>query len=216
MSDPSRLWLAYCPDLIRCYALLGIARMTDDERLPETIRTLPRAIAWWAQRTPHAPALEAPGWKSASYAQLRQTIDRLRSELHAAGIGRGMRVALLLPDGLPLTLVSLAAISTATAATLDAELREPERDQLLAQLRIDALITSNPVNVPGRSGSGPTRILAVHGTGGPRIEDVHVVGEPGLEPVTGPGHGPKTPRTYSTPLARRASRRLLLTSTTPT
>jgi acyl-CoA synthetase (AMP-forming)/AMP-acid ligase II len=155
--------------------------MTENERLPETIRTLPQAIAWWAERTPDAPALEAPGWEPVPYARLWQTIGRLRSQLHGAGIGRGTRLALFLPDGLPLTLLSLAAISTATAATLDYDLREPERERLLAQLRIDALLTSNAGNASGRSEFNSPRTLTVHGTTGPRVEDVHVEVQPGPE-----------------------------------
>ena len=157
--------------------------MTANERIPETIRTLPRAIAWWAQRTPDAPAIEAPGWEPVPYARLWQTIRRLRSQLHAAGIGRGTRLALVLPDGLPLTLVSLAAISTATAATLDFDLQAPELERLLAQLRVDALLTSDSGDPPGRPSVGSPRTLTVHGTGGPRVEDVHLVGQPSPEPV---------------------------------
>jgi acyl-CoA synthetase (AMP-forming)/AMP-acid ligase II len=157
--------------------------MTTEERVPESVRTLPEAIAWWARRTPDALALEAPGWEPVTYARLWEAIGRLRAQLHAAGIGRGTRVALCLPNGLPLTLLSLAAIATATVAPLDAELPEPERERLLGQLRIDALITSSRRSAPARPGSGGFRTLTVHGTGGPRVADVRVAGEPGPGPV---------------------------------
>jgi len=151
--------------------------------LPETVRTFPEAIAWWAQQTPDALAIEAPGWEPVSYSRLWQTICRLRSELHATGIGRGRRLALVLPDGLPLTLISLAGVSTATAAVLDPDLRQPEGERLLAHLGVDALVSSELETVPGHPGSSSPRTLIAHGTSGPRVEDVHVVGEPRIEPV---------------------------------
>jgi acyl-coenzyme A synthetase/AMP-(fatty) acid ligase len=157
--------------------------MTTAERLPESVRTLPEAIAWWARRTPDALALETPGWESVTYARLWDAIVRLRAGLHAAGIGRGARLALCLPDGLPLTLLSLAAIATATAAPLDADLPAPERERVLARLPVDTLLTSGPGSAPGHPSSGMLRTLTVHGAGGPRIEDVRIVGEPGPGPV---------------------------------
>jgi oxalate---CoA ligase len=155
----------------------------DALSLPETVRTLPEAIAWWSAVTPDAPALEAAGWEPVSYRALWQTISRLGGELNAAGIGRGSRVALLVSDGLPLAVASLATSATATAVPLDPGLRAPERERWLTRLDADALLTSYSGTAPEHAGSSPIRVLTLHGSEGTSVVGLRVTGKPAADPV---------------------------------
>jgi oxalate---CoA ligase len=146
--------------------------------LPEIIHTLPDAIAWWAARTPDALALEATGWEPASYRVLWQTICRLRRELQAAGIGRGNRLALLVPDGLPLAVAALAAAATAVVAPIDPGLRALHRDRVLANLGVDALLTSLAGIGDERFGSPTPWMLMLHGSEERSVAALRVTGQP--------------------------------------
>ena len=64
---------------------------------------------------PHA-ALVAPGGPTLTYDNLRAQVARLRRQLHAYGIRKEDRVAIVLPNGLENVLTFLTVTATATAA----------------------------------------------------------------------------------------------------
>jgi acyl-CoA synthetase (AMP-forming)/AMP-acid ligase II len=72
-----------------------------------------RCIHWLlkarARENPAASALLAPGRKPADYQQLLERVEETARALSALGIGRGDRVAFVLPDG-PETVVLFLAI----------------------------------------------------------------------------------------------------------
>jgi acyl-CoA synthetase (AMP-forming)/AMP-acid ligase II len=82
------------------------------------VATLPDVVRYWAERTPDAPAILAPGRSPLSYGALLVQIERTVRALNDAGLGRGDRVALALPDGPELAVAILAVAATATAAPL--------------------------------------------------------------------------------------------------
>src|SRR3954447_7144854 len=61
-----------------------------------------------------------------TYGQLRDQVERLAESLAAAGIGRGDRVGMALPNGLPTILSFLAASTAGTAAPLNPAYKEDE------------------------------------------------------------------------------------------
>ncbi|MGH2617958.1 MAG: AMP-binding protein, partial [Thermomicrobiales bacterium] len=73
--------------------------MSGGVRLPDTIQTIPQALAFWAQHTPDAPAFIVPGRPEITYGALWREVRRLGQSLNRAGIGRRDRVVLLLPEG---------------------------------------------------------------------------------------------------------------------
>ncbi|MGH2617904.1 MAG: AMP-binding protein, partial [Thermomicrobiales bacterium] len=150
--------------------------MSGDVRLPDTVRTIPEALGWWAKRTPDAPALETLGAGTVSYAQLWQGVRRLRSQLHALGIGRGARVAVLVADEFSLAVILLAVISAATAVPLDPSLTTLELERLLAQLDVDALLRSERNSGPNRPRAGAIPTVFVRGTDASRIDGLRLDG----------------------------------------
>ena len=103
--------------------------------MPQTITEL------LAAGKPGAPAIASPGREALTYAQLRSEIDRLAGQLRAVGVGRGDRVAIVLPNGPQAAIAFLAVASCAAAAPLNPAYREPEFRFALDDLGAKALIT---------------------------------------------------------------------------
>ncbi|HXH20687.1 MAG TPA: acyl--CoA ligase [Dehalococcoidia bacterium] len=87
------------------------------------------------------PALISTGRLSLSHAGLRAAVERMRSQLRAAGVRRGDRVAIVLPNGPEMALAFLAVATCATAAPLNPSYREEEFRFYLHDLGAKALIT---------------------------------------------------------------------------
>jgi acyl-CoA synthetase (AMP-forming)/AMP-acid ligase II len=100
--------------------------MMASPRLPETIQTLPDALAYWAEETPDAPALIVPGQPVITYADLYRGALALAERLGRAGVGQTVRVVLLIPEGPDLAVALLATMSAAIAIPLNASLTASE------------------------------------------------------------------------------------------
>lgn len=111
--------------------------MTTIPPLPATLAELlrDRAAAW-----PAAPALLAPGRSPLDYRALHRLVGRTGQRLAELGIGRGHRVALVLPNGPELAAAFLAVASHACAAPLNPALQEDEFAFHLEDMRADALL----------------------------------------------------------------------------
>ncbi len=99
-----------------------------------TIRDLLEAGA--AER----PALLAPGREALTYAGLRELADRTVERLNGFGIGRGDRVAIVLPNGPEMAAAFLTVACAATTAPLNPAYRRQEFDFYLDDLGAKALI----------------------------------------------------------------------------
>ena len=75
-----------------------------------------------------------------SYASLREQVSAMADALAAAGIGRGDRVAMALPNGLPAIVSFLAASVAGTAAPLNPAYRQEEFAFFLEDTNAKALI----------------------------------------------------------------------------
>lgn len=115
-----------------------------------------------------AIALAAPAQDSLSYRALNDHLDAAVRALGALGIGRGDRVALVLPNGPSLAVAFLAAAAAAVAAPLNPAYRAEEFDFYLRDLQIRALIA------PAGSASPAVTVAREQG-----IAVIELVEEPG-------------------------------------
>ena len=123
-----------------------------------------------------APALVEPGRPALTYDGLRRLIAATRADLHRCGIGRGMRIAIQLPNGPVMAAAFLAAGATGTAAPLNPALRREECDFYLADTRAAALLAEAGADGPAVAAATALGIpvLRVHAeaaaTGAFRVE----------------------------------------------
>jgi benzoate-CoA ligase family protein len=92
----------------------------------------------------HTPAGDA------TYAELLGLVTRAAAALRASGVGRGDRVALLLPDGLGWAAAFFGALRLgAVAVPLNTRLTPPALESLLADARPRALVADGTLGAPG-------------------------------------------------------------------
>ena len=86
-------------------------------------------------------ALSAPGQSPLTHAQLRRHIEAVVQQFAGFGIGRGVRVAIVLPNGLEVIASFLAVTGVATAAPLNAAYKPDEFEFYLDDTNAKAVIT---------------------------------------------------------------------------
>lgn len=116
--------------------------MSGEPRLPDTIQTLPEALAYWAERTPDAIALLSPGRAPIAYHELYDETARVAAALGALGLGSQDAIALIVPEGPALCMVLLAAMSIGIAVPLVWPGPEPEYRRALANRRVRAVVAA--------------------------------------------------------------------------
>lgn len=87
------------------------------------------------------PALVAPAQPPLSYRQLRQNVVRLAAQLNSFGLGRGDRIAVVMPNGSPMVLTFLASTLCGTAAPLNPKYKQEELAFYYEDTQAKALIT---------------------------------------------------------------------------
>ncbi len=87
-----------------------------------------------------AIALAAPGAAPLTYRGLRAVVGRCGQRLNAAGVGRGDRVAIVLPNGPEMAAAFVAIASFAASAPLNPAYRAEEFDFYLTDLNAKALV----------------------------------------------------------------------------
>jgi oxalate---CoA ligase len=86
------------------------------------------------------PALRAPDRRPLSYGDLCGVVEQTLRSLNAWGIGRGDRVAMVLPNGPEMAAAFLAVAGAATAAPLNPGYRSDEYEFYMTDLRAKALL----------------------------------------------------------------------------
>ena len=95
-----------------------------------------------------ANSIGAPGRDWLSYGGLRDLTQTTRNALHAAGIGRGDRVALVLPNGPEMATAFIAVAQTAVTAPLNPAYREDEFAFYLEDLGAKAIVLADGYDGP--------------------------------------------------------------------
>jgi amino acid adenylation domain-containing protein len=108
-------------------------------------------VSAWAERTPTAVAIAAPGRTPLTYSHLHLHMVDVLKRLNAVGLGRNDRVALVLPQGPEMAVAFLAVAAGATCAPLNPAYRASEFAVSLADLRAKALIVQSGMDSPART-----------------------------------------------------------------
>jgi len=95
-----------------------------------------------------AIALAAPGASPLMYRRLRATVARCAGRLNRAGIGRGDRVAIVLPNGPEMAAAFIGIAACSAAAPLNPGYRSDEFDFYLSDLDARALVVERGSNSP--------------------------------------------------------------------
>ena len=118
---------------------------------PPVAPSLRALVQTWAQRTPEAVAIAAPGRAPLTYRRLVARIDAVAHALAACGIGAHDRVAIALQNGPEMAVAFLGVASAACCAPLNPAYRASEASAHLAQLRARALIVAADGETAARS-----------------------------------------------------------------
>ncbi|TQF80121.1 AMP-binding protein [Elioraea sp. Yellowstone] len=111
-------------------------------------QTIPDLLA---QGAPAHPAIRAPGRPPLDHAGLRTLAERTVASLNRIGIGRGDRVAIVLPNGPEAAAAFVAIAAGATTAPLNPAYREDEFAFYLEDLRARALVALKGAETPARA-----------------------------------------------------------------
>lgn len=104
------------------------------------------------QRTPNAIALVAPeGRLPLTFHRLHRHIVETSKTLNEIGVGRGDRVAMVLPSGPEMTTASLAVMACAISAPLNPAMRAEEFDFYLSDLNPKTLLIQAGSDSPARA-----------------------------------------------------------------
>ena len=94
------------------------------------------------------PAFGAPGRDWMTYGGLQDLTRNVAQALHAMGIGRGDRVAIVLPNGPEMATAFVTIAQVATTAPLNPAYREEEYDFYLSDLKAKALVVTADYDGP--------------------------------------------------------------------
>jgi acyl-CoA synthetase (AMP-forming)/AMP-acid ligase II/acyl carrier protein len=104
------------------------------------------------QHTPDAIALVAPGGRlPLTFHRLQRHVVETRNTLNQLGVGRGDRVAMVLPNGPEMATASLAVMACAISAPLNPAMRVEEFDLYLSDLNPKALLIQAGSDSPARA-----------------------------------------------------------------
>jgi len=110
-----------------------------------------QTISDLARRTPDAPAILAPGRAPLSYDGLARQAMYVRETLNAWGLGRGDRIAIVLPDGLDMAVSFLTVAACATSAPLNPKSTPAEFEFCLHDFSVRAVIVPGGAETPARA-----------------------------------------------------------------
>src|ERR1700694_2021682 len=97
-----------------------------------------------------APALLAPGRRPLRYSELAEQVAAAAARLGELGIGRGDRIALLVPNGPEAVTAFLGISAAAVCAPLNPPHTAAELEFFLGQLRPRALVVDERLESPAR------------------------------------------------------------------
>ncbi len=108
-----------------------------------------------------APAIGAPGRPWLTHGGLRALADRTVAKLNAMGIGRGDRVAMVLPNGPEMAALFVTVACCATTAPLNPAYKADEFDFYLSDLNAKCLVVMQGMDTPARAVAAAKGIAVV-------------------------------------------------------
>ena len=124
--------------------------------------TLPTHIDALLQTgAPSAAAISAPGRPDLNYNDLRTHVKATVAALRARGIGRGDRVAIVLPNGPEMAGAFVAIAAGATTAPLNPAYRRPEFEFYLKDLDAKAVVLAEGDDSPARDAAAALGIATL-------------------------------------------------------
>ena len=96
-------------------------------------------------------AIGAPGRANLSHGDLRQLISDTRTALNGRGIGRGDRLAMVLPNGPEAASAFIACAGACATAPLNPAYRSEEFEFYLSDLKAKALLLAEAIESPARA-----------------------------------------------------------------
>ena len=131
------------------------------EGVPSSPDTILAAIRSRAEANPEAVAITAPERAPLSYADLALFLDQQIQSLNRLGVGRGERLAVVLPNGPEMAVAFLTVASTCTCAPLNPAYRASELDFFLGDLNPRAILLPADAESPARSVAEARRIPVI-------------------------------------------------------
>ncbi|MGH2615287.1 MAG: AMP-binding protein, partial [Thermomicrobiales bacterium] len=125
--------------------------MSDNVKLPDSVNTIPEALAFWADRTPGAPAVRAIDGRELSHGELLEAVNRVGVRLCALGIQGDARVAMTLQGGADPCVALLGTMAVAVAVPFNPAATAHELTSDLKRLRPRLLVTGGPAETLSRS-----------------------------------------------------------------
>ena len=113
-------------------------------------QTIHQILKQQTHKFPAAAAFLAPGCTSLDYRALLRHVELLAGQLNSMGIGRGDRVAIVLPNGPEMATAFLGVASCAVGAPLNPAYRASEFDFYLSDLNAKALLIDQGFESPAR------------------------------------------------------------------
>lgn len=110
-------------------------------------QTVYEVLAYWAAAAPDNEAIAGSGLRPMTYQELHLKAVYVGRVLSSLGVGRGDRVAIILPSGSTAAVAILATACWATAVPLNPDSRDEELAQYLQRLHTKLLIT-DPTRSP--------------------------------------------------------------------
>lgn len=113
--------------------------------------TLAQMVGHHAESAPTSLAITAPGAPPLTYLGVQQVIVGTVTSLNALGVGRGERVAIVLPNCPEFATSFVAVASACTAAPLNMAYRAEEFEFYLTDLKAKALVVAKGSETPARA-----------------------------------------------------------------
>lgn len=154
-----------------------------EEDGPGAPPTLGAALRRNAHLFPREPAIVSSSFAPLTYVDLQRQLDSVRHRLRDSGLGREVRIGVLMPSGPEAILAIVAVACGAAAVPLDPRLTEAELDQRFARLRLSALLLPRDASGGARRAADRHNIplIEVAPAGLRRLElalDMPVIGAP--------------------------------------
>lgn len=125
-----------------------VGEVREVRELPDTIETIPEGLAFWAKRTPAAPAIRSVTGRELTHAEVEEAVARAVARLGSLGIGREARVATSLRGGIQACVALLGVMTLGAAVPFNPAATKHELTRDLGRLRVDLLVTDAAADGP--------------------------------------------------------------------